>query len=63
MSRIKEQKLIDICFEIAMTIHSNPDFVNQTTQEQLAEWVRRQLEICGFKTIPIGASWGVLDEK
>ena len=54
----REQKLIDICFEIAMMIHEHHDkFKNN---EEVAKWVANQLEQCGFPTQQIGSSWGVL---
>ena len=60
MSKEREQKLIDILFEVAMTLNSStfPDM----TREELAEWIRRQLKGCGFPTTPIGSSWGILDD-
>lgn len=56
------QKLVDICFQVALTIN-NPAYrktFKKMTREQTAEWVSKQLEGCGFKTEPCGASWGVL---
>ena len=58
----KEQKLVDICFSIALTIRSNESLKNMT-QEEMAAWVAKQLDACGFPTTPVGASWGMLTEK
>jgi len=55
----KEQQLIDIMFQVALTMHNNPWFVGKS-QEEVAEWVQKQLKDCGFETEPCGASWGVL---
>ena len=54
-----EQKLIDIIFEIGLMIHNN-EWFNEKSNEEVAEWIREQLKMCGFDTKPIGSSWGVL---
>jgi len=54
-----EQKLIDIMFEIGLMIHNN-EWFNEKSNEEVAEWIREQLKMCGFDTKPIGSSWGVL---
>lgn len=56
-----EQKLIDIMFDVAMTMHQNPWFIDKS-QEEVAEWLRGQLKACGFETEPCGASWGILKQ-
>lgn len=56
----REQKLVDISFQIAMLIKSN-ESLQKKSNEELAEWMRNQYEGCGFPMKPIGASWGVLD--
>lgn len=56
----REQKLIDIVFEVALTIRNSQRLKNHTTQDELAEWVAKQLRECGFDTKPVGSSWGVL---
>ena len=58
-----EQKLIDIMFQIALTIQANPGDFQGMTNEQVAEWVADQLRQCGFPTAPCGMSWGVLQKK
>lgn len=60
MDRLREQKLIDIMFEIAMTLHGNPPWAKNMDRDQLAQWIRHQLDQCGFTTIPMGISWAVL---
>ena len=60
--RSKNQKLIDICFQLVMTRH-DPEFrthFDSLSREQVAEWVSTQLRDCGFDTAPCGMSWGVL---
>ena len=54
-----EQKLIDIIFEIGLMIHDN-EWFNGKSNEEVAEWIREQLKLCGFDTKPIVSSWGVL---
>lgn len=58
----REQKLVDICFEIALTVKSYNGFKDKTNQE-MAGWVAKQLEVAGFPTEPCGSSWGVLIEE
>jgi hypothetical protein len=58
----EKQKLVDICFEITITVAKHKSFSKMST-EQLAEWTAKQLRDCGFDTQPVGASWGVLLKK
>ena len=67
LSKVKQlqadkQKLLDIMFEIALTIKDN-DSLNMKNDEEMAEWVQRQLKLCGFESKPCGSSWGVLTEN
>lgn len=63
----REQKLIDIMFEIAQFSYqwdrSNTDeianYYNEGREKHM-EWVAEQLRSCGFDTQPVGMSWGVL---
>ena len=54
-----EQKLIDIMFQVGITI-ATYDCFRTMTQDEIAEWIAKQLRDCGFDTTPAGASWGVL---
>jgi hypothetical protein len=56
----KQQKLIDIMFEIALTCREKSDWLENMTREDVASWVADQLRACGFDTKPCGSSWGVL---
>lgn len=56
-----EQKLIDIMFQVALTVHAHKSFDTMTSSE-VAAWVAKQLHTCGFVTEPVGSSWGVLRE-
>ncbi len=62
----REQKLIDIMFEVAQasylmrrTLEERSDYYNSIRDEHM-EWVAKQLEECGFPTVSMGMSWGVL---
>ena len=55
-----EQKLIDIMFQIGLMIHNHPYF-KDLSNEQVCEWIRTELNECGFPVKPVGSSWGVLD--
>jgi hypothetical protein len=62
MNKSKQQQLVDITFEIAFTIRDNKA-LQKMGNEELAEWVARQLRLCGFPTQPMGCSWGVLIDQ
>jgi hypothetical protein len=57
MQPSKEQQLIDIMYQIAMT---SAQYLHGKSNEEIAEWVSIQLGNCGFDTEPCCASWGVL---
>ena len=58
----KEQKLIDIMFQVVRTIELNTD--NWVENTDLIEWTRLQLKGCGFElSEPIGSSYGVLKNQ
>lgn len=58
----REQKLIDICFAIGLAVRADKK-LQSLSQEELAEWIAKQLRESGFPTTPQGASWGVLDKR
>lgn len=62
-----EQKLVDLCFQIALTIsdtgkdrNGDPITLYKLSTEERAKWIARQLELCGIHTRPVGSSWGVI---
>ena len=55
--RSREQKLIDIMFEIAM---KSAQSMHGKSNLEIANWVANTLDSCGFPTQLCGASWGVL---
>lgn len=57
----REQKLVDICFQLAIMVHCDERFAKRGV-EGVAEYVASQLKQCGFPTHPVGMSWGVLDQ-
>jgi hypothetical protein len=59
----REQKLVDITFQVALMIKSRPECFLSKTDEEMAEWVAYQLDACGFPTKPVGMSYGVLQVK
>ena len=60
--RSRLQKLVDICFEIGLTIYGDErGFFKNCTMEQAARWIAIQLRECGFPTHPVGACWGSLE--
>ncbi len=62
--RHKQQDLVDICYDLVLTCteERNIKIFKKMTNEEKAEWVRRQLTNCGFPNHPQGALWGVLDK-
>ncbi len=67
MATENEQKLVDLCFQTALTLstpgtdrHDQPYDMTKWPIEKKAEWVAKQLRGCGFDTTPCGSLWGVL---
>ncbi len=64
MSKIadREQDLVDLIFQFVLAV-SSPEhaakFAEKSVEDRVA-WVAKQLRSCGFDTVPIGASWGIL---
>ncbi len=58
----REQKLVDVCFEIGLTVADNSEFFKQKSKEDIAQWIANQLKKCDFPTTPMGMSWGVLSD-
>lgn len=59
----KLQKLIDLCFELGLHIHQHRFMFDVASNDQVAEWIAKQLKECGFHTIPKGSKWGVLIDQ
>ena len=62
MTTSREQKLVDICFEIGLTVADHSKFFKQKSKKDIAQWIANQLKQCGFSTTPMGMSWGVLTD-
>lgn len=62
-NKTREQKLVDICFQIGLLISDTKYDLYKKTKEEKVEWIANQLRQCGFDTQPMGASWGVLKTK
>ena len=64
MEQSNEQKLVDLCFQLAIAVYLQRDYFekheNNYKQEVIANWVAQELREYGFPTLPRGASWGVL---
>lgn len=61
----RNQKLVDIMFAFVLLRH-DPMFretFDALSQQEMADWVAKQLLECGFPTSPCGMSWGVLDDR
>lgn len=56
----RAQQLIDITFQIGLTMSDPGAGFAEMTIEQRAQWIAKQLRDCGFDTEPVGASRGVL---
>jgi hypothetical protein len=62
MTKDKMQKLVDICFQLVLVSTSEPALCKKTDEEK-ANWVRANLNGCGFKVNEgCGCSWGTLTE-
>lgn len=64
MATEREQKLVDLCFSLVLNYRTYQDnrLMKAKTQEEVAEWVAYNLRECGFFTIPMGMSWGILQD-
>jgi len=58
----KQQQLVDIIFQVGLTIKESK-MLQEKTVEELAEWIVEQLKLSGFETKPAGLSWGVLQNE
>lgn len=63
MSAQSLDNLIDLTYSIAISLHQNRQSSKDMSTEEVAEWVRRQLLLCGYPTIPVGSCWGRLVSK
>lgn len=61
--RSPEQQLIDIMFQVAQRSSSHFPMDAKYDREKHMAWVATQLRECGFPTIPMGMSWGVLHRE
>lgn len=57
--RTKEQRLVDIMFEMVLRATDDEVFCKKSRDDRM-KWVADKLRGCGFDTIPMGMSWGVL---
>jgi len=57
MKSAREQTLIDCCFDFALF---GSKYMQNKSNEEIAEWVARNLRDQGFDTEPRGMSWGIL---
>lgn len=55
-----KQDLVDIIFQIGFTTRSHPEIFGPMSQEEYAEWIRKQLKSCGLETEPCGLLWGII---
>ena len=55
----REQRLVDICFQLVYTAAGSKVIQRMAHEERMA-WVADQLRKSGFDTEPMGISWGVL---
>jgi len=56
-----EQSLINTMFGVAMRVYDSKGKTFKD-REELAEWIRMNLEMSGFKTKPVGMAWAMLEE-
>lgn len=60
MNNSERQKFIDVMFEIAML---SAKYMHGKSNEEIAKWVSDQLHTLGYPTTPVGASWGILNDR
>ena len=57
MSYQRENKLIDMMYQMAFALRDRP---MTGDNEEVAAWVTQRLKNCGFDVEPRGVCWGVL---
>ncbi len=57
VSKDAQQKLVDLMFEIAL---KSAESMGSASRDTIASWVRDALAVQGYRTEPIGSSWGVI---
>ena len=58
----KEQKLINLMFEMVLVTTNDPVFCKRPRGERMM-WVADNLRSSGYDTHPIGMSWGVIVDE
>ena len=58
-NRSKQQRLIDIMFQIAFMVHSHESFKGKD-YDYISDYIREQLNACGFEVRPMGSSRAAL---
>lgn len=58
----REQQLIDLMFQVALTLSDNKLNCRKWDTATKADWIAEQLRAVGFDTTPCGCSWGILKE-
>ena len=58
----KQQKLIDLMFNMIIASTNDPVFCKKPRGERM-DWVANNLRSMGYDTHPIGMSWGVLVDE
>lgn len=59
----REQKLVDIMTQCAMMIHDPRGYFKDKDYNEVGDWIRSQLQGCGFPCMPMGMSHVYLTEK
>lgn len=57
---VDPQKVVDLTFALALTLHQHPNWLAHQTPDEVAEWVAQKLRDNGIDTQPAGSSHGVL---
>jgi hypothetical protein len=65
MATDREQKIMDIAFSCLMMRHDKKysKTFEKMTDEELAAWMARIYQECGFDNESMGSSWAVLKEQ
>ena len=62
MTRSREQRLVEVA--VSMIMMAASDDFTEKDPEKIAEWIRRELDGCGFPSRgPVGITWVVLTER
>jgi hypothetical protein len=57
------QKVLDIMFQVSMTIQNERAIFDKMSNDDLANWINEQLASCHIPVQPVGSKWAQIQQK